>query len=178
VYQLTAVDTCTRWAIVQLIIGPVTTADTIRFIDHVTKTMRRLGIPVRRVLSDNGPEYKGLLFRHHLAEIGIDHVRIPPRSPNHNAVCERFQARCSRNAGGQRSTDATSPRSVNSSSRPTLGSFVTTPGDATTATTWPAASRPRSSTPTGPTKQHDHQPQRPSVPSSSSSAWMVLKWSR
>ncbi len=91
VYQLTAVDTCTRWAIVKLIIGPVTTADTIRFIDHVTKTMRRLGIPVRKVLTDNGPEYKGLAFRHHLAEVGIDHVRIPPRSPNHNAVCERFQ---------------------------------------------------------------------------------------
>jgi transposase InsO family protein len=91
VYQLTAIDTCTRWAIVKLIIGPVTTTDTIRFIDHVRKTMRRLGIGVRRVLTDNGPEYKGLLFRDHLAEINIDHVRIPPRSPNHNAVCERFQ---------------------------------------------------------------------------------------
>jgi transposase InsO family protein len=91
VYQLTAVDTCTRWAIVKLIIGPVSTADTVRFIDHVRKVMRRLGIGVRRVLSDNGPEYKGRAFQHHLAEIGIDHVRIPPRSPNHNAVCERFQ---------------------------------------------------------------------------------------
>lgn len=91
VYQLTAVDTCTRWAIIKLIIGPVSTADTIRFIDHLRKTMRRLGIPVRRVLSDNGPEYKGRAFQEHLAEIGIDHMRIPPRSPNHNAVCERFQ---------------------------------------------------------------------------------------
>lgn len=91
VYQLTAVDTCARWAIVKLIIGPVSTADTIRFIDHVRKTMCRLGIPLRRVLSDNGPEYKGRGFQDHLAEIGIDHVRIPPRSPNHNAVCERFQ---------------------------------------------------------------------------------------
>jgi transposase InsO family protein len=91
VYQLTAVDTCARWAIVKLIIGPVHTADTIRFVDHVRKTMRRLGIPVGRVLTDNGPEYSGLAFRDHLADIGIDHVRIPPRSPNHNAVCERFQ---------------------------------------------------------------------------------------
>lgn len=91
VYQLTAVDTCARWAIVKVIIGPVTTADTIRFIDHARKMMRRLGIPIRAVLTDNGPEYKGMPFRDHLAEIGIDHVRIPPRSPNHNAVCERFQ---------------------------------------------------------------------------------------
>ena len=91
VYQLTAVDTCTRWAIVKLIIGPVTAADTIAFIGHLTKTMRRLGIPVQRVLSDNGPEYAARAFRDHLAHVGIGHVRIPPRSPNHNAVVERFQ---------------------------------------------------------------------------------------
>lgn len=91
VYQLTAVDTCTRWAIVKLIIGPVTTAHTIGFIDHVRRMMRRLRIGVHRVLTDNGPEYKGLAFRDHMAELSITHVRIPPRSPNHNAVCERFQ---------------------------------------------------------------------------------------
>ena len=91
VYQLTAVDTCTRWAIVKLIIGPVTAADTIRFSDHVAKTWRRLKIPVRTVLSDNGPEYIARAFQDHLAEVGIGHVRTPPRSPNHNAVCERFQ---------------------------------------------------------------------------------------
>ncbi len=91
VYQLTAIDTCARWAIVKLIIGPVTAADTIRFIDHVRKTMRRLGIPVVNVLTDNGPEYVATSFQAHLAEVGIGHVRIPPRSPNHNAVCERFQ---------------------------------------------------------------------------------------
>lgn len=91
VYQLTAVDTCARWAIVKLIIGPVTAADTIAFISHLTKTMRRLGIPVRCVLTDNGPEYIARAFQDHLADLGIGHVRIPPRSPNHNAVCERFQ---------------------------------------------------------------------------------------
>ena len=53
--------------------------------------MRRLGIPVRNVLTDNGPEYIARFFQDHLAEIGVAHVRIPPRSPNHNAVCERFQ---------------------------------------------------------------------------------------
>ncbi|MEZ5282221.1 MAG: DDE-type integrase/transposase/recombinase [Acidimicrobiales bacterium] len=91
VYQLTAVDTCTRWAIVKLIIGPVTAAHTIAFIDHLRKVMRRLGIPLRNVLSDNGPEYVARAFQDHLAEVGIGHVRIPPRSPNHNAVVERFQ---------------------------------------------------------------------------------------
>lgn len=91
VYQLTAVDTCCRWAIIKVLIGPITTADTIRFINHVNKVMRRLGVPVHNVLTDNGPEYAGVAFRGHLSEVGLVHVRIPPRSPNHNAVCERFQ---------------------------------------------------------------------------------------
>ena len=91
VYQLTAVDTATRWAITKLIIGPVTVADTIRFIGHLRRTMRRLGIPITRVLTDNGPEYVSRNFREHLTEVSLCHVRIPPRSPNHDAVVERFQ---------------------------------------------------------------------------------------
>ena len=41
-------------------------------------------------MSDNGPEYKASAFTAALAAKGITHVRIPPRSPNHNAVVERF----------------------------------------------------------------------------------------
>ena len=89
-YQLTAIDTATRWAIVAIIIGPVTGAHTIRFIDQIIRHWRRHGITVRAVLSDNGPEYVATTFRNHLATRAINHVRIPPRSPNHNAVCERF----------------------------------------------------------------------------------------
>jgi len=91
VYQLTAVDTATRWAIIKIVIGPVNASHTVAFIDHVRKTMRRLGWPVRHVLSDNGPEYVARDFQDHLAAVSLTHVRIPPRSPNHNAVCERFQ---------------------------------------------------------------------------------------
>lgn len=91
VYQLTAIDVATRWAVMLIVIGPVTAGHTIRFIDHVTRSFRRLGVPVRCVLTDNGPEYIAAGFRAHLAAKGLEHVRIPPRSPNHNAVCERFQ---------------------------------------------------------------------------------------
>lgn len=91
VYQLTAIDTATRWAIVMLVAGPVNASHTIRFIDHVIRRMRRLGVPVRAVLTDNGPEYIAKGFRAHLATRGLRHHRIPPRSPNYNAVCERFQ---------------------------------------------------------------------------------------
>jgi transposase InsO family protein len=90
VYQLTAVDTATRWAIMLLVLGPPTAAHTTRFIDHVVRRFRRIVVPVRAVLSDNGPEYKAADFTAHLHTRGITHHRIPARSPNHNAVCERF----------------------------------------------------------------------------------------
>lgn len=90
VYQLTAIDIATRWAVVMIVLGPVTGTHTIAFIDHVTRRLRRLGVPVRAVLTDNGPEYVAKGFRAHLAAKGMEHHRIPPRSPNHNAVCERF----------------------------------------------------------------------------------------
>ena len=89
-YQLTAIDTATRWAMVQIVLGPVTATHTCRFIDQVRRRWRRMGWPVRTVLSDNGPEYYQR-FRRHLAAAGVRHQAIPPRSPNHNAVCERFQ---------------------------------------------------------------------------------------
>ena len=88
-YQLTAIDTATRWAMIQIVLGPVTAAHTARFIDQVQGRWRRMGWAVRTVLSDNGPEYHQR-FRRHLATRGIRHQAIPARSPNHNAVCERF----------------------------------------------------------------------------------------
>jgi transposase InsO family protein len=62
-----------------------------RFVDRTIRKLKRLGVKVTGVLSDNGPEFRGLAFTHHLARLGIIHHRTPPRSPNHNAVCERFQ---------------------------------------------------------------------------------------
>lgn len=90
VYQLTAIDVFSRWAIMLIVLGPVTEQHSIRFVDHVLRSCRRLGIDVQAVLTDNGPEYVAKGFRAHLATKGIEHVRIPPRSPNHNAVVERF----------------------------------------------------------------------------------------
>ena len=91
VYQLTAVDTATRWAMVMITLGVPTGATTARFVDHVIRRYRRLGVTVRAVLSDNGPEYIARAFTQALAAKGLGHHRTPPRSPNHNAVCERFQ---------------------------------------------------------------------------------------
>lgn len=89
VYQLTAIDTATRLAFVALVLGTPRAADAIRFADRVVSHFRRFGVGVRAVLSDNGPEWVATAFRAHLLEQGLVHHRIPPRSPNHNAVCER-----------------------------------------------------------------------------------------
>jgi hypothetical protein len=52
VYQLTAVDVATRWAMILIVAGTPNGHHTIRFIDHVVRHWRRLGVGVRAVLSD------------------------------------------------------------------------------------------------------------------------------
>lgn len=89
-WQLTAVDVATRLAVVQLVVGDKTAAVAAGFLDHLTKTLRRHGIKLEGILTDNGPEFTGKSFKTHAADLGLVHHRIPPRSPNHNAVCERF----------------------------------------------------------------------------------------
>lgn len=90
VYQLTAVDTATRWAVVMLVLGTPNGTVTARFLAEVLRRYRHMGLALRAVLTDNGPEYKAAAFTAAVAAKGLDHVRIPARSPNHNAVCERF----------------------------------------------------------------------------------------
>jgi transposase InsO family protein len=90
VWQLTAVDVATRIAVVQLVVGDKTAAVAAGFLDHLKKALRKHGITLTGVLSDNGPEFTGKAFKTRVGELGLVHHRIPPRSPNHNAVCERF----------------------------------------------------------------------------------------
>jgi len=90
VYQLSAIDVFTRWAFVWLVVGTPDAAVSMRFLERLIHHYRRHGITVRAVLSDNGPEYNASAFAAALAAKGLRHVRIPARSPNHNAVVERF----------------------------------------------------------------------------------------
>ena len=91
VYQLTAIDTATRWAVARLVVGDKTAAEAARFVDHVIDVLHSIGVALSGVLSDNGPEFAGKAFTTHMDDLEVLHHRIPPRSPNHNAVCERFQ---------------------------------------------------------------------------------------
>jgi transposase InsO family protein len=90
VWQLTAIDTATRWAVCEVFLGPSNTDIANRFLDRVIRKLARLGVHVSGVLTDNGPEFSAR-FDAHLHTLEIAHYRTPPRSPNHNAVCERFQ---------------------------------------------------------------------------------------
>lgn len=90
VWQLTAVDTHTRIADAWITTGRPTSQTTIRFVDLIRRRWADRGYPIAAVLSDNGPEFIAHAFRDHLTGLGIEHRRIPPRSPNHNAVVERF----------------------------------------------------------------------------------------
>lgn len=90
VYQLTAVDTATRWAMVAIVLGTPNGAVTGAFLAQVLRRWRKLGVGVRAVLTDNGPEYVAKAFGAAVTTLGLKHLRTPPRSPNHNAVCERF----------------------------------------------------------------------------------------
>ena len=85
VWQLTVVDTVTRWAICEVFIGPSHADTTAAFLDRVIRKLRRLGVTVTGVLSDNGPEFTGTAFTRHITGLGLRHHRTPPRSPNHNA---------------------------------------------------------------------------------------------
>lgn len=91
VYQMTAVDTATRWAVLLLILGPPDGKLATKFLSYAIRCFGQLGIQIRNVLTDNGPEWISLTFKGALAERGFTHIRIPARSPNYNAVCERFQ---------------------------------------------------------------------------------------
>jgi transposase InsO family protein len=91
VWQFTAVDTHTRWAVVDLIATDHTAQAAAVFLDLVIERLTDAGITTRGILTDRGPEFGGTAFTSHAAALGIRHTKTPPRSPNHNAVCERFQ---------------------------------------------------------------------------------------
>jgi transposase InsO family protein len=90
VWQLTAVDIHTRIADVWITRGRPTAVVTARFVDLVRRRWLKRGHNIDVFLTDNGGEFTGRRFTDHLEQLGIDHRRIPPRSPNHNAVVERF----------------------------------------------------------------------------------------
>ncbi len=61
VYQLTAIDTATRWAIIMIVLGVPNGTVTARFVHHVVRRYQRLGVTVRCVLSDIHPQSRPVI---------------------------------------------------------------------------------------------------------------------
>jgi transposase InsO family protein len=51
---------------------------------------RRLGIVIRRVMTDNGPCYYSRLFARACQQLGLKHIRTRPYTPRTNGKAERF----------------------------------------------------------------------------------------
>jgi transposase InsO family protein len=90
VWQLTAVDTYSRTADAWITVGRPNAKTTVKFIDIVRRRWHQRGYEISIFLTDNGGEFIAKDFTQRLVVVGINHHRIPPRSPNHNAVVERF----------------------------------------------------------------------------------------
>ncbi len=72
---------------VWLVHGTVNKTVSVAFFERIFK----MGFPIKAIVADNGPEYKAGAFADALAAKQLKRVFIPARSPNHNAVVERFQ---------------------------------------------------------------------------------------
>ncbi len=65
-----------------------------RFLEHdVVPLYREAKIRLVRINTDGGPEF-GRAFTRKCLELGVEHHRLPPRSPDLNAFVERFQGTC------------------------------------------------------------------------------------
>ena len=94
IYQQTFIDTYSRVAFAKLYTSKhaITSADLLN--DRVIPFFEEHQIPLLRVLSDRGTEYKGKPENHeyelYLALEGIEHSFTQVRHPQSNGICERF----------------------------------------------------------------------------------------
>ena len=152
VWQLTAVDTATRYAIGALVAGDKSARDTAGFVDHVAERLAGIGVELAGVLTDNGPEFTGTAFTSHLSTSASATIASRPAHPTTTRSANASKAPPSRSSTGPPSTASTSPAWPTSTPSSRAGSRPTTLGAATTATSCAAARPLRSWRPT----YHDH----------------------
>jgi hypothetical protein len=141
VWQLTAVDTATRYAIGKLVAGDESARDAAGFVDHVAERLAGIGAELGGVLTDNGPEFTGRAFTSHLGDLGVDTIASRPAHPTTTPSASASRAPRSRSSTGPPSTASTFSVWPTSTSSSRAGCSTTTPGVATTATSC-AAVRP------------------------------------
>lgn len=94
IYQQTFIDTYSRVAFAKLYASKtaITSADILN--DRVLPFFEEQGIPLLRVLTNRGTEYKGRPEYHeyelYLGLEGIEHSKTQVRHPQSNGICERL----------------------------------------------------------------------------------------
>jgi len=94
IYQQTFIDTYSRIAFAKVYDrkNAITAADILN--DRVLSFFEEQQVPMLRILTDRGSEYKGK-YEHHEYELyltieGIEHTKTQVRSPQSNGICERL----------------------------------------------------------------------------------------
>jgi transposase InsO family protein len=91
VWQITGCDVASSFGWAQVLVGEVTAAAVLTFLRSVVRpTYRQAGWRLRRVLTDNGKEFKGA-FAAGCARLGIRVTRTKPRHAWTNGFVERLQ---------------------------------------------------------------------------------------
>ena len=91
VWQITGCDVASSFGWAQVMVGEVTAAAVLGFLRGVVRpTYRQAGWRLRRVLTDNGKEFKGI-FAAGCARLGIRVTRTKPRHAWTNGFVERLQ---------------------------------------------------------------------------------------
>jgi transposase InsO family protein len=84
-----AIDDASRLAYTELLPSERTDS-VIAFTRRALAWFEGLGVPVERVMTDNGAAYKSFAFRDLLASQGVRHKRTRPYTPRTNGKAERF----------------------------------------------------------------------------------------
>jgi transposase InsO family protein len=91
VWQITGCDVASSFAWARLMVGEVTAAAVLAFLQEVVAPgYRRAGWRLQRVLTDNGKEFKGV-FAAGCARLGVRVTRTKPRHAWTNGFVERLQ---------------------------------------------------------------------------------------
>jgi transposase InsO family protein len=93
VWQVTAIDTYSSYAWVDLVRAPTTgpqAEHTIPLARRVARELAEAGWRLERVLSDNGNEFRALRFGDVITELGATHSRIRAGRPQTNGHVERL----------------------------------------------------------------------------------------
>jgi hypothetical protein len=122
VYQLTAIDVFTRWAIVMIVLGPVTHDHTMRFVDHILRSTVVTGSRSEPCSPTTDPSTWPAASRPIWRPRACATSGSRPGHPITTPSVSGSTRPSSRSAGVPPSTGVTSPRSASSRPKPTPGS--------------------------------------------------------